>query len=161
MDHLMKPLAAHFRTRLLRILCWTALLLSLCAARASVIVTSLHSFAVATNGIYPEAALVQGSDGSFYGTTANGGVGNAGTVFRLAFGSTSPPQLNLGLSGSSVILSWPANGVGFVLQSATTLANGGDWQDSNLTPTIVSVQNVVTLKLQAQWDSSVCEDCEM
>ena len=33
----------------------------------------------------------------------------------------------------------------FVLQSATTLANGGDWQDSNLTPTEINGQKVVSV----------------
>ena len=33
-----------------------------------------------------DSALVQGSDGSFYGTTVNGGRANGGTVFRVARG---------------------------------------------------------------------------
>lgn len=36
-----------------------------------------------TNGSGPAAALVQGWDGNFYGTTVNGGTNNAGTVFRV------------------------------------------------------------------------------
>jgi uncharacterized repeat protein (TIGR03803 family) len=38
-----------------------------------------------TNGSYPTAGLVQGKDGSFYGTTREGGVGPnpQGTIFRL------------------------------------------------------------------------------
>jgi uncharacterized repeat protein (TIGR03803 family) len=47
--------------------------------------TTLHTFDI-TDGAFPSAALVQGLDGSFYGTTANGGrelcnVG-CGTVFK-------------------------------------------------------------------------------
>jgi uncharacterized repeat protein (TIGR03803 family) len=47
--------------------------------------TVLYSFAgsAAKDGAAPEAALVQGSDGSFYGTTRFGGVDNQGTVFRI------------------------------------------------------------------------------
>jgi hypothetical protein len=33
----------------------------------------------------------------------------------------------------------------FMIHSATTLSNGGDWQDANLTQTIVVDQNVVTV----------------
>jgi uncharacterized repeat protein (TIGR03803 family) len=45
--------------------------------------TSLFSFA-GTNGAQPTAGLVQGSDGSFYGTTRRGGAsGNWGTVFKI------------------------------------------------------------------------------
>ena len=33
----------------------------------------------------------------------------------------------------------------FVLQSATTLTNGGDWQDSSLAPAIVGNQKIVTV----------------
>ena len=49
---------------------------------ASGVFTSLYSFTGGNDGANPEAALVQGSDGSFYGTTSGGG-GGAGTVFRL------------------------------------------------------------------------------
>jgi uncharacterized repeat protein (TIGR03803 family) len=44
--------------------------------------TTLHSFD-STDGADPVAALVQATDGSFYGTTWEGGAYNAGTVFRL------------------------------------------------------------------------------
>ena len=46
--------------------------------------TVLHSFVGgATDGSHPEAALIQGSDGNFYGTTANGGPTGDGTVFKI------------------------------------------------------------------------------
>lgn len=44
--------------------------------------TTLYSFDVA-KGAYPYAGLVQGADGSFYGTTYGGGQHGYGTVFRL------------------------------------------------------------------------------
>ena len=50
------------------------------------LLNSLHEFN-RTDGAHPEAALVQGSDGKFYGTTAAGGASGYGTVFRVgAFG---------------------------------------------------------------------------
>jgi uncharacterized repeat protein (TIGR03803 family) len=46
--------------------------------------TNLYSFgSFANDGTYPQAGLVQGSDGNFYGTAAGGGTSNAGTVFRI------------------------------------------------------------------------------
>ena len=46
--------------------------------------TSLYSFAGgASNGMFPFAGLVLGSDGNFYGTTMMGGTSNMGTVFKI------------------------------------------------------------------------------
>lgn len=48
--------------------------------------TILHSFLgpnVGGDGWTPEAALVEGPDGNFYGTTANGGVDGAGIIFKI------------------------------------------------------------------------------
>ena len=36
-------------------------------------------------GLLPEAALVEGHDGSLYGTTTTGGPGGHGTIFRISF----------------------------------------------------------------------------
>jgi uncharacterized repeat protein (TIGR03803 family) len=44
----------------------------------------LYSFAGGTDGIGPEAGVIFDGAGNFYGTTAGGGVGGAGTVFKLA-----------------------------------------------------------------------------
>jgi hypothetical protein len=49
-------------------------------------------------------------------------------------------------SGQKVTLSWSASYQGFVLKSATTVVNGGDWRDSDLTTTTVGDQNVVNLR---------------
>jgi uncharacterized repeat protein (TIGR03803 family) len=50
--------------------------------------SSLRSF-YAPDGAYPCAALVQGEDGQFYGTTEEGGPNNAGTVFKIGSGGSS------------------------------------------------------------------------
>jgi uncharacterized repeat protein (TIGR03803 family) len=46
--------------------------------------TNLHSFGYPTDGASPNAGLVQGSDGNFYGTTIRGGTSSSGTVFRIS-----------------------------------------------------------------------------
>ena len=47
--------------------------------------TNLHSFAgYPTDGANPYAGLIQGPDGTLYGTTYGGGANNAGTVFQMA-----------------------------------------------------------------------------
>jgi uncharacterized repeat protein (TIGR03803 family) len=50
------------------------------------VLTTLYSFcsqANCTDGSFPEAGLVQGSDRNFYGTTTQGGTNNFGTVFTI------------------------------------------------------------------------------
>jgi uncharacterized repeat protein (TIGR03803 family) len=46
-------------------------------------VTSLYSFTGGNDGYSPDAALVQGIDGSFYGVTSYGGTNLNGTLFRI------------------------------------------------------------------------------
>jgi uncharacterized repeat protein (TIGR03803 family) len=52
--------------------------------------TTLHSFSNATDGAYPNAGLVQATDGNFYGTTTYGGSNacflGCGTVFKITPG---------------------------------------------------------------------------
>lgn len=44
--------------------------------------TVLVNFGAGTNGSYPEESLLQASDSNLYGTTKNGGLYGAGTLFR-------------------------------------------------------------------------------
>ena len=47
--------------------------------------TVLHSFGcTSTNGCFPHAGVTEGSDGSLYGTTQQGGAAGNGTVFRIS-----------------------------------------------------------------------------
>jgi uncharacterized repeat protein (TIGR03803 family) len=60
--------------------------------------TTLYNFAGYPNdGAYPYyAALVEGSDGNFYGTTLDGGTHNYGTVFRISPSGTETILYNFG-----------------------------------------------------------------
>jgi uncharacterized repeat protein (TIGR03803 family) len=76
--------------------------------------TTLYSFgSYSTDGIYPLAGLVQGSDGIFYGTTSEGGTVNYGTVFRLTVPLNSPPYpinqiTGMQLSGTNIVFNIPS-----------------------------------------------------
>ena len=105
---------------------------------------TLYSFTGGADGANPQAALVQGNDGSFYGTTFDGGLGGAGTVFRLTI---VPPPLTITLSGANVILSWPTNTELFTLEFATNLVPATIWQTNLQDPVIISGQYVETSPL--------------
>src|SRR5260370_20556663 len=61
----------------------------------------LRSFGFPDQGDHPEAPVIQGSDGAFYGTTWAGGANSAGVVFKM----------NKDGSGYSVLHSFATNGV--------------------------------------------------
>src|ERR1039457_6364110 len=52
--------------------------------------TTLHSFA-GTDGWEPEGALIQATDGDFYGTTVRGGTSSDGTAFKITPTGTFTP----------------------------------------------------------------------
>jgi uncharacterized repeat protein (TIGR03803 family) len=98
--------------------------------------TTLHSFAGATDGVSPVAALVQGTDGNFYGTTSGGGAGNGGTVFSLSVGlapfvETIPSS---GQVGAAVI----------ILGTNLTGATGVSFNGTAATFTVVSSSEIQT-----------------
>jgi uncharacterized repeat protein (TIGR03803 family) len=77
--------------------------------------TTLYDFPVYNYGGSPSAGLVQGSDGSFYGTTA------AGTVFRL---TVVPPFLAVTLTNGLLSLTWTPDTLGtYQLQYSSDLSS--------------------------------------
>jgi uncharacterized repeat protein (TIGR03803 family) len=48
------------------------------------LLTRLYSFTAGNDGYWPRAALVEGKDGYFYGTTTIGGTYGSGTAFRIS-----------------------------------------------------------------------------
>jgi uncharacterized repeat protein (TIGR03803 family) len=67
------------------------------------VLTSLYSFTGTNDGTNPDAGLVQGSDGNFYGTTESGGTNNLGTVFQF---TVEPMFQSLTLTNGARILTW-------------------------------------------------------
>ena len=108
---------------------------------ANGVLTTLHAFTGGNDGANPSAALVQGSDGNFYGTTEYGGVSGAGTVFRLTI--VPQPQLTIIPSGPYMILTWPTNYNGFTLQSTTNLGPSAVWTPVSPKPVTIGSQNLV------------------
>jgi uncharacterized repeat protein (TIGR03803 family) len=101
--------------------------------------TNLFDFNLTVNDIggFPYGGLVA-SGGALYGTTFSGGF-RYGVVFGLSNvlpALPSAPVLTIALSGTNVILTWPANVGVFNLQSTTNLASP-NW-------ITISGQNTVT-----------------
>jgi len=65
--------------------------------------TVLYSFGTngSTDGADPVAALIEGSDGNFYGTTSAGGVNNSGTVFKITPAGVETVLYSFGTGGST------------------------------------------------------------
>jgi uncharacterized repeat protein (TIGR03803 family) len=51
-------------------------------------ITALWPFTGGSDGAYPYGALIQGTDGNFYGTASGGGASGSGTVFRISASGT-------------------------------------------------------------------------
>ena len=76
--------------------------------------TTLVSFNSSTMGAYPQAGVVQGSDGALYGTTQRGGASGDGTVFKVnpdGAGFATLVSFNSSLTGATP-LRWCRAGVG-------------------------------------------------
>ena len=59
-------------------------------------------------------------------------------------GLVMPVSLNSRPSGNELILSWPANVVGFTLQSTLNLTPPVTWIDSTSAPAVIDAQFTVT-----------------
>ena len=85
--------------------------------------TTLHSFTATTSYYYTNSDGASPLGGLFlsgntlYGTASAGGSAGNGTVFSISL-PIAPPQLTILPGGSNIVLTWPANAVGYTLQSA-------------------------------------------
>jgi hypothetical protein len=91
--------------------------------------TVLYTFTVTAvpDGLSPCAALLQGKDGSFYGTTFEGGEMDDGIIFGLI---AQIPMLYINQSGGTVTVLWQ-DATGWSLQQNNNLANTGGWSVNN------------------------------
>ncbi len=120
-----RPCVRPFAALFLAVLVIVAALSSPVARAQTGSVTVLHDFIGPPNGFASQAALVQGNDGNFYGTTQSGGLYQKGTIFKVTPGSVLTTLYtfdNTGLHGGNVqaklILGSDGNFYG-------TTANGG------------------------------------
>jgi uncharacterized repeat protein (TIGR03803 family) len=102
--------------------------------------TTLHTFSSTNNasstnsdGASPLGSLIVSSN-TLYGTASMGGTAGYGTVYAITF----PFDLNITLSGTNVVLFWPATDPGFNLQYATNLVPPVTWNTIPATQTIVT-----------------------
>ncbi len=91
----------------------------------------------------PSVSLALGVDGLVVVAFPTSGSPNT-RVTTVAYREI-PPVISAIQNGSGLSLVWSTNLTGYLLQSATTLANGGNWRDSNLTPVEINGQNVITM----------------
>jgi uncharacterized repeat protein (TIGR03803 family) len=111
------------------------------------VLTTLVSFNGA-NGNGPQAGLVQGSDGNFYGITDSGGSRGGGTIFRIDSLKSSPP-MTVALASNQVIVSWPEDYPAFTLQTTSDLNPPASWLDATDSPVVLNGQFTVTNSLSA------------
>jgi uncharacterized repeat protein (TIGR03803 family) len=99
--------------------------------------TTLHSFTSLGEGAQPSAALLQGTDGNFYGTTSIGGAVGEGTVFSL---DAKTPAITLLTPGSasagSAALTLLVSGGNYTPKSVVS------WNGVSLVTTYVSSQSL-------------------
>jgi len=88
------------------------------------VVTSLYSFTGGSDGSQPTTGMVQARDGSFYGTTYDGGQGGVGTVFRL----TIVPEIQaVTLTNSMLSLAWSTEAGGVYRLQYTSDLSSTNW----------------------------------
>ncbi len=97
------------------------------------------SFHTNSEGANPEASLVL-SGNTLFGTAVSGGSWGFGTIFRLFV----QPQLKMSRSEGNVVLAWPANSTGFILQTTTNLIPPTLWRTAFPEPVVVNGEAIVT-----------------
>jgi uncharacterized repeat protein (TIGR03803 family) len=118
------------------------------------VLTTIHSFGaiingfgVSSDGARPQASLLQGLDGNFYGTTCCGGAYDGGTVFRFRLIQASPGAV-------AVAISPPAAG----RDGAKWQVDGGEWQNSGVTVSNLEIgSHRISFKVISGWSAPPSE----
>jgi hypothetical protein len=79
------------------------------------------------------------------GNSPNGSI----TVEGIQFYKPARPALNVQLSGSQLLLTWPIGSTNFILQTTSTLSASNVWSSANGVPWIVNLQNTVTNQINS------------
>ena len=101
--------------------------------------TTLYLFTGGNDGSQPAAALVQGSDGSFYGTVSGGGQAGAGAIFRL----TIVPEFQaMTLTNGRLNLTWSTEAGGIYQLQYSASLNTPNW--TNLGSPVTATNGTLT-----------------
>jgi hypothetical protein len=87
--------------------------------------------------------------GTTYWILVGGYNGESGNLQILATLIPAMPRLSATLQANSIVLSWPTNAVGFVLESTTNLGPVAFWTPVTSTPDVTGSNYVVTIKTTA------------
>ncbi len=111
---------------------------------------SIDSFNIAggggtsTGGIYSMSGTIGQSDG---GKLSGGSYTLDGGFWSVAVAIQAPdaPFLSVHRIGENIVISWPSNSLGFVLQETSELALPGSWRNSSPAPVVTGTMTVLTL----------------
>ena len=101
---------------------------------------TLYSFTGGDDGARPAVGVTMAGN-ALYGTTTVGGASSNGTVFRLSLPATPAAIVR---SQANIVVTWPTNSSGLVLQSSTNLTT---WTPVTAAPSIVNDKYAVTTAL--------------
>lgn len=97
-----------------------------------------------SDGAAPYGDLIL-SGNRLFGTTDTDGAYGGGTVFSISL----PPQLTITRLGQNVILTWPTNSTGHILQSATNLVSPV-WNTNSVGIVVIDGQSTLTNPVSGQ-----------
>ena len=107
--------------------------------------SNLYLFSGGSDGKTPLAGLVQGSDGSFYGTTESGGTNGEGNVFKLIV-PLNPPANQISaiqVAGTNVLVTLPSVAAEMYQLQYRTSLTAGAW--ANVEAQVTSIGGPLTV----------------
>ena len=108
--------------------------------------TNLHNFS-GSDGSHPTAGLIL-SGNTLYGTATQGVDQGNGDVFSITL-PPAPPLLIITRLDTNVVLRWPTNAQGFILEFATNLVSPVVWNTNLPPPIIVNTNYAVTTAISS------------